>query len=222
MGTVVFGNDFDFFVLPVEEGRRYELIFEVSGTAKLATSFVDRFDEFNFEAATPGGVQFRLDGASGTPAVKRFTALRSEDVLLGVAAGPDNLLAGIFGVPAGFSSYPIQYAISVSSAAGGSLVSGDAFEDVVPAGDAVRLFIDVPAGTSRLTTELNGPTSLIVYVNPERPGSALEFQEFASPSVEGEVAAVTTDVVPGAERYYFTVTTLSGLPADFSLRVTLE
>jgi hypothetical protein len=222
LGTIVFGKDYDFFVLPVAEGQRYELTFEVSGTAKLATSFVDRFDEFNFEAATPGGVQFQLQSDSGVPAVKRFTALRNEDILLGVAPGPDNLLAGIFGVPAGFGSYPIQYAISVSSSPGGALVSGAAFEDVVPTGDVVRLFIDVPAGTTRFVTELTGPTSLIAYINPDRPGSVLEFQDFVSPSVEGETVMVTTAVAPDVARYYFTVTTLSGLPADFSLRVTLD
>ena len=222
LGTIVFGNDYDFFVLPVAEARRYELTFEVSGSAKLATSFVDRFDEFNFEAATPGGVQFRLQSDSGVPTVKRFTALRSEEILLGVAPGPDNLLAGIFGVPAGFGSYPIQYAISVSSSPGGSLVSGEAYEDVVPAGDVVRLFINVPDGTTRFATELTGPTSLIAYINPDRPGSVLEFQDFVSTSVEGETAMVTTDVTPGVTRYYFTVTTLNNLPADFSLRVTLE
>ena len=221
-GTVVFGNDFDYFVLAVEDGRRYELTFEVSDQAKLATSFIDRFDEFNFEAATPGGVQFRLDAVSGTPAVQHFTANRSEDVLLGVAPGPDNLLAGIFGVPTGFSSFPIRYAITVKSSPGGDLVAGQAVEDVVPEGASVEYFIELPPGTERVITQLIGPAPLIAYINPGEPASDLNFQDFVSPFIEGEPATITTDAVPNVERYYFNVTTLSGRPADFSLRVTLE
>ena len=222
LGTIVFGDDFDYFVLAVEDGRQYELIFDVSGHAKLATSFIDRFDEFNFEAATPGGVQFRLDAVSGTPAVKHFTANRNEDVLLGVAPGPENLLAGIFGVPAGFSSFPVRYALTVTSSLGGALVAGQTIEDVVPEGDAIEYFIDLPPGTKRIVTRLIGPPSLIAYVNPGESGSDLHFQDFVSPFIEGEAATITTDVEPGAERYYFSVTTLSGRPADFSLQVTLE
>ena len=222
LGTIVFGNDFDYFVLAVEDGRQYELTFEVSGQAKLATSFIDRFDEFNFEAATRGGVQFRLDAVSGTPAVKRFTANRSEDMLLGVAPGPENLLAGIFGVPPGFGSFPIRYAITVTSSPGGALVAGQTVEDVVPEGDSVEYFIDLPPGTERIITQVIGPPSLIAYINPSRPGSVLDFQDFVSPFIEGEAGTIPTDAVPGVERYYFNVTTLSGRPADFSLRVTLE
>jgi len=222
LGTLVFGNDFDYFVLAVQDGRQYEVVFETSGQAKLATSFIDRFDEFNFEAATPGGAQFQLDAVSGTAAVKRFTANRSEDMLLGVAPGVENLLAGIFGVPAGFSSFPVRYAITVTSSTGGELVAGQPVEDVVPEGDAVEYFIALPPGTEQFVTELTGPTSLIAYINPGEPGSALDFQDFVSPFVEGEATTIATDAAPGVERYYFNVTTLSGRPADFSLRVTPE
>ena len=121
-----------------------------------------------------------------------------------------------------FSDFPVRYAITVTSSPGGALEAGLAVEDVVPEGDFIEYFIDLPPGTERLITQLIGPPSLITYINPSEPGSALDFQDFVSPFIEGEAATITTDAMAGVERYYFKVITLSGRPADFSLRVTLE
>jgi hypothetical protein len=222
LGTIVFGDDFDFFIFPAEAGRRYQVTFEASGTAKLATGVVDRFDEFTFEAAPPGSPEYSMEATAGHPATKRFTAIQSRDILVGVAAGPDNVLAGIFGVPPGTSSFPVQYAITVTSSPDALLVSGVPAEDVVSEGDSLSYFIDLPADTQRIITELTGPSDLIVYVNPSGPGSALDHQSFASPIIEGIPASALTIPVPGATRYFFTVSTLQKEAADFSLRVTLE
>lgn len=220
-GTMEYGNDYDFFVLAVEEGRHYRISFEASSEAKMATSSIDQFDEFNFGVAAPGGMQFRLDASSGVPEVRRITAVRDEDLLLGVAPGPENLLAGLFGVPRGFNAFPVRYAIAVTSMVGGRLQSGQPVHDIVTANGSIDYFIDIPPGTQRFITRLATEPRVVAFINPSAPASSSAFVDFVSPLVGGE-STVTTQVAEGFTRYYFNVATLTSEAADYTLEVTLE
>jgi hypothetical protein len=220
-GTMEYGDDYDFFVVAVEEGRQYRISFEASGEAKVATSSIDQFDEFNFGAAAAGGVQFRVDARSGSPAERRFTAIQDDDLLLGVAPGPENLLAGIFGVPRGFGAFPVRYAIAITSASGGRLQSGGSIHDIVTDAGPVDYFIDIPPGTQRVITQVTGPDWLAVFLNPSEPASDSAYLDFLSPVVSGE-STMITEVAAGVSRYYLSVSTLTTDAADYTLEVTLE
>ncbi len=79
--------------------------------AQLTTGEIDRIDDF--VSGTVGEIQFSVSASSGSPGRTEFTASSDEDVLLRLRAASDTLLAGILGLPPGFESFPVRYAVTV-------------------------------------------------------------------------------------------------------------
>ena len=101
-GTLKPGEEADYFIFEVQEGRTYLLTVESTDSVEVTSGVEDRFGQVNFGVRTAGGLLLETSASAGTPGTAEFTAPATEDVLLQLSVSA-----------AATSVTDIQYAISV-------------------------------------------------------------------------------------------------------------
>ena len=220
-GTLVYGETYDYFTLPVQLGDLFNVKVEATREVTLATTNVDRFGRFNFNVATTAGNRLSLTPRPGVPATNQFAIAASEStgqVLLALKAA-----SGLFLSTPTFADYPIEYAITVEQVTSQQLWSGDARSGHLDAGFTAQYFVDVPHLLGGLQITLSGPDGLALYVRRGQPAS---FERFDFYMVLGGGTATDTLTIgrlqTRVDRYYLTVDSILGQAADYILSVEIR
>jgi hypothetical protein len=220
-GTLLYGETYDYFLLPADLGNLFNVRIESTRDLTLATANVDAFGQFNFGVPTAAGNELSLTARPGVPATDQFSIDASEptgQVLLAVKAS-----SGLLSGSPGYADYPIPYVITIEAINSQELQSGDARSGHLSAGFTAQYFIDVPSALSRLETTLSGPDGLAVYIRKGQPASFEQFDFYLV--LGGGVATDSLTIGPPqikANRYYLTVDSILGDAADYILSVEIK
>jgi hypothetical protein len=101
LGTLIVGDEADYFTISVEKGKTYELRIESTASVTVDSGSTDRFGQINFGVATAGGLSLFGNAAPGSVGTTIFVAPGTEELVLRLRAG-------------GFGAGEVQYAISLT------------------------------------------------------------------------------------------------------------
>lgn len=100
LGTLIVGDEADYFTISVEMGRTYELRIESTSSVNVDSGSTDRFGQINFGVPTAGGLSLFASAVPGRVGSTTFVAPETEVLVLRLRGG-------------GFGEAEIQYAISL-------------------------------------------------------------------------------------------------------------
>ena len=209
-GTLIPGDEADFFIAQLEAETAYWLNLEATDSVTVTSGFEDRFGQINFGVATASGLLITGNASAGVPGITEFTAPDTEAVFLRLTSSA----FGEGGVDSA-SAVPIQYVVSlVINEAPAPDAGPDQTADV---GDTVILDASDSAdpegeGLTYLWTQIDGPavtlsdaaTAQPTFTVPEGFADAtltfqVEVSDGPNTAVDTVTVTVTTDPAAPAE-----------------------